>query len=69
MIRFFRSFNFFTGHPGHGSFLLKNTAGEKVRKLLDRLIDFRDTQVKRLNDNPELTIGDVTTGEKFNNNS
>lgn len=40
---------------------MKNTAGEKVRKLLDRLIDFRDTQVKRLNDHPELTIGDVTT--------
>jgi aminoacylase len=41
--------------------LLKNTAGEKVRNLLDRFIDYRNTQVKRLNDNPELTIGDVTT--------
>lgn len=41
--------------------LLKNTAGEKVRSLLDRFIDYRNTQVKRLNDHPELTIGDVTT--------
>jgi len=49
------------GHPGHGSLLLKNTAGEKVRKLLDRFIDYRNSQVKRLSDNPELTIGDVTT--------
>lgn len=49
------------GTPGHGSMLLKNTAGEKVRGLLDRFIDYRNTQVKRLNDHPELTIGDVTT--------
>lgn len=41
--------------------LLKNTAGEKVRNLLDRFIDYRQTQVKRLADHPELTIGDVTT--------
>lgn len=41
--------------------LLKNTAGEKVRNLLDRFIDYRNTQVKRLSDHPELTIGDVTT--------
>jgi aminoacylase len=46
---------------GHGSLLLKNTAGEKVRKLLDRFIDYRNTQVKRLDDNPELNLGDVTT--------
>lgn len=41
--------------------LLKDTAGEKVRNLLDRFIDYRNTQVKRLADNPELSIGDVTT--------
>lgn len=41
--------------------LLKNTAGEKVRNLLDRFIDYRNTQVKRLEDNPELQVGDVTT--------
>lgn len=49
------------GAPGHGSLLLKNTAGEKVRNLFDRFIDYRNTQVKRLDDHPELTIGDVTT--------
>lgn len=49
------------GQPGHGSLLLKNTAGEKVRNLLDRFIDYRNTQVKRLENDPELTIGDVTT--------
>lgn len=40
---------------------MKDTAGEKVRNLLDRFIEYRNTQVKRLADHPELTIGDVTT--------
>lgn len=41
--------------------LLKDTAAERLRKILDRFYDYRDTQVKRLKENPELTIGDVTT--------
>ncbi|KAG5683326.1 hypothetical protein PVAND_012612 [Polypedilum vanderplanki] len=49
------------GNPGHGSLLLKNTAGEKLEKLLNRFIEFRDSQVKRLAENPDLLIGDVTT--------
>jgi aminoacylase len=49
------------GNPGHGSLLLKNTAGEKLEKLLNRFIEYRDTQVKRLESDPKLTIGDVTT--------
>lgn len=46
---------------GHGSLLLKNTAGEKLRNLLDKFFQYRATQVERLNSDPELTIGDVTT--------
>lgn len=49
------------GHPGHGSLLLDNTAGEKVRKLLDRFYEFREQEQKKLRDNPSFTIGDVTT--------
>jgi aminoacylase len=49
------------GTPGHGSLLLKDTAGEKLRRLLDRFFDYRATQVERLSSDPELTIGDVTT--------
>ena len=49
------------GNPGHGSLLLKNTAGEKLQKLLNRFYEFRDSQVKKLEGNAELTIGDVTT--------
>lgn len=49
------------GTTGHGSLLLENTAGEKIRHILDRLMDFRDEQVKKLKNNPEFSIGDVTT--------
>lgn len=49
------------GNPGHGSLLLDDTAGEKVRIILDRLFTFRDQEKKKLHDNPSLTIGDVTT--------
>lgn len=40
--------------------MLEGTAGEKARKLLDRLYDFRSSEAKKLEDNPELTIGDTT---------
>jgi aminoacylase len=49
------------GNNGHGALLLKDTAPERLRKLLDSFYDYRDTQVQRLLENPELTIGDVTT--------
>jgi len=41
--------------------LLKDTAPERLRTLLDRFYDYRDTQVIKLQENPDLTIGDVTT--------
>jgi aminoacylase len=41
--------------------LLKDTAGEKARILLDRFMDFRANEVKKLENNPALTVGDVTT--------
>lgn len=49
------------GTPGHGSLLMKDTVGEKLRFLIDKIFDFRETQVKRLEENADLTIGDVTT--------
>lgn len=49
------------GTTGHGSLLLENTAGEKIRYIIDKMMDFRAQQVERLKNNPELTIGDVTT--------
>ncbi|GAB0091331.1 hypothetical protein DMENIID0001_061620 [Sergentomyia squamirostris] len=49
------------GTPGHGSLLHKNTAGEKVRYIVDKLMDLRRHEEKKLENNPELLIGDVTT--------
>lgn len=39
----------------------KNTAGEKVRYLIDKLMDMRAIEVQKLENNPEKTVGDVTT--------
>lgn len=49
------------GQPGHGSLLLEDTAGEKLKKMLDKIYDFRKSQEKLLEENPHLTLGDVTS--------
>ncbi|EEB10556.1 Aminoacylase-1, putative [Pediculus humanus corporis] len=50
-----------SGSEGHGSLLLENTAGEKMEKLISKIMSFRQTQVEKLKLNNNLTIGDVTT--------
>ncbi|XP_041982810.1 aminoacylase-1A-like [Aricia agestis] len=49
------------GQPGHGSLLLPNTAGEKLRIIINKFMTLRDEQKKILDSDPKLTIGDVTT--------
>lgn len=49
------------GTPGHGSLLLDNTAGEKVNIVIQKFMERRSAEKKKLKDNPNLTIGDVTT--------
>jgi len=49
------------GSPGHGSRFLENTAGEKAQKVINKLLEFRSHEKERLEANPELTLGDVTT--------
>ncbi|KAG4068365.1 hypothetical protein HA402_007885 [Bradysia odoriphaga] len=49
------------GTAGHGSLLLKNTSGEKVNYILNKMTEFRSREAKKLDENPDLTIGDVTT--------
>jgi aminoacylase len=49
------------GTTGHGSFLLPDTAGEKVRIIIDHFMDFREQEKKKLDSDPSLKIGDVTT--------
>ncbi|OAD58563.1 Aminoacylase-1 [Eufriesea mexicana] len=48
------------GTPGHGSLLLDNTAGEKIRVIIDRFMDFRAKEKEKLK-NPNIQLGDVTT--------
>ncbi|XP_044741964.1 aminoacylase-1-like [Chrysoperla carnea] len=49
------------GTPGHGSLLLPNTTGEKLHKIIDKFMTFRAKEKARLESNPKLSIGDVTS--------
>lgn len=49
------------GTTGHGSLLHKRTAGEKARYIIDQMMDFRKEEERKLENNPDLLIGDVTT--------
>ncbi|XP_017017485.1 aminoacylase-1 [Drosophila kikkawai] len=51
----------FSGTSGHGSLLLPNTAGEKLNYLLNKLTQFRTSQVESLARDSSINIGDVTT--------
>ncbi|XP_041348549.1 aminoacylase-1-like [Gigantopelta aegis] len=50
-----------SGQPGHGSQILKNTAGMKLRNVINSFLDFRTKEENRLNSDEKLTLGDVTT--------
>lgn len=58
----FAEINFkFNGAAGHGSLLLENTAGQKFAYFLDKMMTFRSAELKRLQDNAHLKMGDVTS--------
>ena len=40
------------GNPGHGLMFIENTAGEKVHKIVGKMLGFREEQKKLLADNP-----------------
>ena len=54
------------GNVGHGSQFIKNTAASKLQRMINKLLEFRDSEMFRLenmltpNGQP-LTLGDVTT--------
>lgn len=50
-----------SGTTGHGSLLHKDTAGQKLRYIIDRFMDLREEEVAKLDNNAELSVGDVTT--------
>ncbi|KAF0293592.1 Aminoacylase-1A [Amphibalanus amphitrite] len=49
------------GHTGHGSQFLPNTAGEKLRRVLDLFLTYRGEQERLLAAHPDWKLGDVTT--------
>ncbi|XP_018404330.1 PREDICTED: aminoacylase-1-like [Cyphomyrmex costatus] len=52
------------GSPGHGSIMLDNTAGEKLRIIIDRFTDFRASEKAKLSNDPTklvVTLGGVTS--------
>jgi len=50
-----------SGTAGHGSILLPNTAGEKFNFIVNKMMEFRSSQVKMLARDSSLFFGDVTT--------
>ncbi|KAM8703846.1 hypothetical protein ACLKA7_008470 [Drosophila subpalustris] len=49
-----------SGTAGHGSLLLPNTAGEKLNYIVNKMMEYRASQVKLLKEK-KLFFGDVTT--------
>jgi len=49
------------GSPGHGSRFLENNAGLKAQYMINKLLDYRAKEKARLESDPNLTLGDVTT--------
>jgi aminoacylase len=49
------------GTPGHGSLMLPDTAGEKVEIIINKFMDLRRREKKKLESNTNLTVGDVTS--------
>eukprot|EP00794_Sanderia_malayensis_P006837 gene6837-7605_t len=49
------------GKPGHGSRFIEDTAVEKVRKLVNQIQEYRESQKSILDGNSCLTLGNVTT--------
>jgi len=49
------------GKAGHGSLLLPDTAGVKLNYVLNKLSEFRDSQIQRLKNDQSINLGDVTT--------
>ncbi|XP_047002828.1 aminoacylase-1-like [Schistocerca americana] len=49
------------GFTGHGSIPVPGTPGEKLRVVLDRFMDFRQEELDKLQQDPNLWMADVTS--------
>ncbi|XP_036850833.1 aminoacylase-1 isoform X2 [Manis javanica] len=50
-----------TGKPGHGSRFIEDTAAEKLHKVVSSVLAFREKERQRLQSNPHLKQGAVTS--------
>ncbi|KAI6187332.1 Amidohydro-rel domain-containing protein [Aphelenchoides besseyi] len=50
-----------TGTPGHGSRFQENTAAAKLQSVINNFLKFREEQHQKLEQNKDLTLGDVIT--------
>uniref|UniRef100_A0A5F9CQ79 N-acyl-aliphatic-L-amino acid amidohydrolase n=1 Tax=Oryctolagus cuniculus TaxID=9986 RepID=A0A5F9CQ79_RABIT len=50
-----------TGRPGHGSRFIEDTAAEKLHKVVSSILAFREKEKQRLQSNPHLKEGAVTS--------
>uniref|UniRef100_A0A4X2LLA2 N-acyl-aliphatic-L-amino acid amidohydrolase n=1 Tax=Vombatus ursinus TaxID=29139 RepID=A0A4X2LLA2_VOMUR len=50
-----------SGNPGHGSQFIENTAAEKLHKVVTSVLEFREQEKHRLQSDPNLTLGSVTS--------
>ncbi|XP_006892322.1 PREDICTED: aminoacylase-1 isoform X4 [Elephantulus edwardii] len=50
-----------TGKPGHGSRFIEDTAAEKLHKVVSSILAFREKERQRLQTNPHLKLGAVTS--------
>lgn len=50
-----------SGHTGHGSVNFKNTAGEKLAYIMQKMYAFRKTQVDQAETDPTLEEGDISS--------
>uniref|UniRef100_F1L6C7 N-acyl-aliphatic-L-amino acid amidohydrolase n=1 Tax=Ascaris suum TaxID=6253 RepID=F1L6C7_ASCSU len=49
------------GQPGHGSRFIEDTAAEKLQRVINSFLAFREEQKKKLQSDPKLKLGDMIT--------
>lgn len=49
------------GKPGHGSRFIEDTSAEKFQKIVNQALQYRASQLQKLQSDPSLKLGDVTS--------
>lgn len=54
------------GPTGHGSLLLENTAGEKMRTVLNAFLDYRESQVLKMKNSKSVELAKIAEVTSIN---